>query len=70
MKDLVVKLAETEEERRAAFALRLQVFVREQGVPPEEELDAEDERATHALALVGGRPVGTGRLVCAPWPAL
>ena len=66
MKDLVVKLAETEEERRAAFALRLQVFVREQGVPPEEELDAEDERATHALALVGGRPVGTGRLVYAP----
>jgi predicted GNAT family N-acyltransferase len=31
---------------RASFALRTEVFVEEQGVPPELELDAEDARST------------------------
>lgn len=50
----------------AAIAIRFAVFVDEQGVPPEEELDAWDgagaAQAVHALALdEGGAPVGTGR---------
>ncbi len=64
MKGLVVKLVETVEERQAAFAIRMRVFVQEQGVPVEEELDEHDATATHALALLDGRPVGTGRVVC------
>ena len=63
MEDLVVKLVETEQERQAAFDIRIRVFVHEQGVPPEEELDEDDDVATHAIALLGGEPVGTGRLV-------
>ncbi len=63
MEGLVVKVAETEDERRAAFDLRIQVFVNEQGVPAEEELDAADETATHAVALLNGEVVGTGRMV-------
>ena len=63
MEGLVVKLVETEQEREAAFAIRVRVFVDEQGVPVEEELDADDERATHALASIGGQAVGTGRVV-------
>jgi len=45
------------------LALRHQVFVREQGVPVEEEEDAHDPTATHFLALADGRPVGTARIV-------
>lgn len=42
MNGMVVKLVETEEERQAAFAIRMRVFVQEQAVPAEEELDEYD----------------------------
>ena len=44
-------------------ALRLEVFVQEQGVPEEKELDALDEAALHVIAWDGREVVGTGRLV-------
>jgi predicted GNAT family N-acyltransferase len=43
--------------------LRFEVFVREQGVPPEEERDTLDDSATHLLATQDGTPVGTARIV-------
>jgi predicted GNAT family N-acyltransferase len=46
-----------------AFALRHEVFVVEQGVPQELELDADDKLATHLVALSQGRVVGTLRIV-------
>lgn len=46
-----------------AWALRRRVFIEEQGVPEEIELDQDDTRAIHALALEDGRPVGCGRMV-------
>jgi predicted GNAT family N-acyltransferase len=46
-----------------AMAIRLAVFVAEQGVPFDEELDEHDATAYHLLALLDARPVGTGRLV-------
>lgn len=50
--------------RAAAQPIREAVFVAEQGVPPELELDDWDERSEHAVAYDGaGRPVGTGRLL-------
>ena len=63
MNDLIVKLVETEEERQAAYVIRIQVFVEEQGVPAEEELDEDDGAATHAIALLGGKALATGRVV-------
>ena len=79
MEDLVVKLVETEEELRAAHAVRMRVFVQEQGVPEEEEVDEYDElpwvsgvpgaEATHVVAMVGGVTVGAGRVVCPVTPA-
>lgn len=36
-------------ERERLFAIRMSVFVEEQAVPPEEELDAYDEGAVHFL---------------------
>jgi predicted GNAT family N-acyltransferase len=46
-----------------AFAIRIGVFVKEQSVPAEIELDRDDERAIHLLATSAGRPVGTARVV-------
>ncbi|MCE2404951.1 MAG: GNAT family N-acetyltransferase [Dehalococcoidia bacterium] len=60
---LVVKRVESAAELEAALDLRTRVFVREQGVPIEEEADEHDASATHVIALTGGRVVGTGRAV-------
>ncbi len=43
--------------------MRQEVFIREQGVPAELELDEFDPSAAHALANLNGRCIGTGRLV-------
>ena len=52
------------EARLDAMSVREAVFVVEQGVPPEIELDAWDPQCDHALASEpGGRAVGTGRLL-------
>lgn len=47
----------------ALFALRYDVFVLGQDVPEELERDELDAGADHAVALVDGAVVGTGRLV-------
>jgi len=47
----------------AALALRFEVFVDEQAVPPEEEIDAHDERAVHFGAFADGVVVGVARVV-------
>lgn len=47
----------------AVFALRHAVFVVGQGVPEELERDELDAVSDHAVALVGGEVVGTGRLL-------
>jgi len=46
-----------------ALTIRYQVFVIEQAVPLELELDGLDEFAWHALVLDRGTPVATGRLL-------
>ena len=52
------------EARAAAMSVRQTVFVVEQGVAPEIELDEWDAESEHALAYEpGGRVVGTGRLL-------
>ncbi len=60
---LTIKLVETEEEMEAAIGVRFRVFVAEQQVPVEEELDEFDATATHAIAIHQGQVVGTGRVL-------
>ena len=43
--------------------IRYQVFVDEQKVPIELEIDNDDPLASHVLCLVDGQPVGTGRIL-------
>ena len=65
-----VALVRTHQERDAVFAIRIAVFVEEQAVPIEEELDAYDVVATHfCVRLTDGDPteqadiVATARMV-------
>jgi predicted GNAT family N-acyltransferase len=60
-----VRIAATPEERDDAFAVRIAVFVDEQGIPRSEELDEHDASAVHCVAYEGGRPIAAGRLVVA-----
>ena len=60
---LTVKRAESPEEIEGARSLRLQVFVEEQGVPRDIEIDELDATALHAVSLRDGIVVGTGRLI-------
>jgi predicted GNAT family N-acyltransferase len=55
--------ASADEDIRRAFAIRMRVFVKEQKVPAEIELDEDDAHAMHLLALVGEKAVGTARIV-------
>ena len=62
MESITVKLVETEDDMEAAIGIRFRVFVDEQSVPPEIELDEYDAQATHAIAVEGGQAIGAGRM--------
>ncbi|HEY9532672.1 MAG TPA: GNAT family N-acetyltransferase [Burkholderiales bacterium] len=49
--------------RALAAPIRFAVFVEEQGVPREIELDEMDAACIHALAYLDGKAIGTGRLL-------
>jgi predicted GNAT family N-acyltransferase len=50
------------EARDAAYAIRYAVFVKEQGIPVELEIDDYDPIAEHALAFVDGQCIATARV--------
>jgi len=50
------------ENRELIFSIRTTVFVIEQSVPEEIEMDDLDADAQHVLAFIDGAPVGTGRI--------
>ena len=58
-----VRIANTPERVEDAFAVRIAVFVVEQQIPRDEELDDLDVTATHAVGYLDGVPVAAGRLV-------
>lgn len=45
------------------LAIRRTVFIEEQGVSVEDEVDGKDPQAIHLLATSNGAPVGTARLL-------
>ena len=49
-------------QRDAIYAIRETVFIVEQAVPAEIEIDEHDPVARHVLAFVDGQAVGTGRI--------
>jgi len=59
------KKVTTDEELKAAFSIRKEVFVKEQGVPLEDEFDQFDTldgQCEHIIVDYKEQPVGTGRL--------
>ncbi|WMN12877.1 GNAT family N-acetyltransferase [Marivirga salinae] len=57
-----VKVVETQDELKQIFAIREEVFVKEQKVAPEEEYDEFEEISTHFIAIdENGNPCGTAR---------
>src|SRR5215470_3296290 len=58
-----VKQISFNEAKARAFAIRMRVFVREQGVPADIELDRDDQRAIHFLATANGKAIATARVV-------
>ena len=46
-----------------AWAIRRQVFIEEQNVPEEIEMDADDSHAFHAIAILDGVAIGCGRML-------
>lgn len=51
------------EDIKSCHQLRHEVFVLEQNVPPEEEVDDLDDEALHFIALRDDVPVGTARVL-------
>ncbi len=62
MPDYEIRRLEWETARNDAYTVRQEVFVQEQDVPEEVELDGEDGDAIHLVAYDGELPVGTARL--------
>lgn len=60
--DIKYIVADWSSHEKELTAVRYEVFVLGQNVPVELELDSNDRRYTHILALDGDKPVGTARL--------
>jgi predicted GNAT family N-acyltransferase len=59
----LIELLSWEEARAHAAPIRFTVFVEEQGVPREIELDEHDADSVHAVVFDAEKPVATGRLL-------
>jgi predicted GNAT family N-acyltransferase len=60
---LKIELLDWPSAMKEAKRIRFDVFVEEQRVPAEIELDEHDARCVHALAYIDGRAIGTARLL-------
>lgn len=59
---LAVHPIRSDSDRAGAYEVRRKVFVQEQGVPEELEMDAIDDTAIHLVAALPQRVIGTARL--------
>lgn len=55
-------MAQTEQDKQLAFAIRKKVFVEEQGIPVHIELDELDATSTHFIVLDDEEPIAAARL--------
>jgi predicted GNAT family N-acyltransferase len=62
LSDLSLRIATSEEDVLKVLVVRGIVFIEEQKVDWEGEIDEFEKTATHFLGEVGGQPVATGRL--------
>jgi predicted GNAT family N-acyltransferase len=58
---VTVKIVEYQKELDDAFSVRKTVFIHEQNVPAEEEIDQYEEEAAHFVMYKDKSPIGAGR---------
>ncbi len=61
---MILKFVDSSEEMKKAQSLRIEVFVKEQGIPEHLEIDEKDDVSYHAIAIeeTTNEIIGTGRL--------
>src|SRR5699024_4350458 len=57
-----IQVVRNEADRTQGFRIRETVFVEEQHVPVEEELDEHDDQAIHFLGIMDDQPIAASRL--------
>jgi predicted GNAT family N-acyltransferase len=62
MAQIEVLIVASESDYAKCLDIRRKVFIEEQNVPEDIEIDEFEQEAVHFLALVDGIPLGTGRL--------
>jgi predicted GNAT family N-acyltransferase len=62
----VILIKNWQKARQEAYPIRRAVFIEEQGVPEDMELDEYDPIAQHALAYLNTECIGTARLIILP----
>ncbi len=60
--ELEIRIVDWHHEQDSLTAIRKSVFIDEQHVPEELELDARDKQCTQFLATINSKPVATARL--------
>lgn len=63
MGKLNYKLVSSDRELKAAFEVRRQIFVEEQGISQDLEFDGRDSEALHMVVVDGDRVIGTARVL-------
>ncbi len=63
MNKLCYKIVESGQELKEAFLVRKKVFVEEQGISEDIELDSHDDEALHMVVKDGERVIGTARVL-------
>lgn len=58
---MIARIVKSDEELQDAYDVRTKVFVVEQHVPEEEEIDQFEREASHVVLYDGDKPVGAGR---------
>jgi predicted GNAT family N-acyltransferase len=58
-----IVIVSTPQQYEDALSVRMAVFVVEQQIPREEEIDGYEDAAIHAVGYEGGVPIAAGRLV-------
>ncbi|WP_042349452.1 GNAT family N-acetyltransferase [Bacillus massiliigorillae] len=58
---MIVKIVKDKQQLEDAYAIRQKVFIEEQQVDVEEEIDEHDQIATHFVLYDDSKPIGAGR---------
>ena len=62
MSEIICRQIQDDDERSACFKIRKQVFVDEQKLFMDTDIDQHDETAVHLAAFINGRIIGTVRI--------